>query len=82
MLFRLPRVVRSIVVCPLHEEMNLDVGDLDVLNAMQCTASTSQGGIACAVQFSNPISVSPFQEATRTRRGSSSSRCIRFCVMV
>ena len=34
MLFRLPRVVRSIVVCPLYEEMNLDVGDLDVLNAM------------------------------------------------
>ena len=35
MLFRLPRVVRGIVVCPPHEEMN-DVGDLDVLNAMHC----------------------------------------------
>ena len=47
MLFRLPRVVRGIVVCPLYEEMKLDVGDLDVLNAMH-SANVSRRNRLCS----------------------------------
>ena len=49
MLFRLPCVVRCIVVCPFYEEMKLDVGDVDVLNAMHSVNVSRRNRLCCPI---------------------------------
>ena len=72
MLFRLPLVVRGIVVYPLYEEMKLDVGDL---LCVECNALRQRLKAESLVQ-SNSQTLFPFRHSRRrhARVGAAAAR--------